>query len=604
MRRRRSVAACALVGFLAWMHAAAGAQAQLPPRLPPGGTSPTTMPAPQPAPTGPRATAPQPPQTFPPTTAPTGKAATAVSTSPAALRGALALARETALVAAMGGFGQPADQRVTTAVGSLGLAPEGADARMAALAGADAEGQAALGALANPSADVQRTLAALSAADLAALTGGQPVSLVPDQYLRALEHLLRYDGGPPPAAVPPDAAAIAAQLRQLLASPPPPPADQPAGSGPSAQQTVAVTPAAASDGSGSSPLPLLLFGLSVGVAAAVGVTLLRRRPVPAPVPPPAPRRPVQDTDLHNLLEVSRRLTAEAATGDVDRAILRHALELVTAQGAALVGHDGDAFSTRAETHPGLLIAEGLAEGAVRRVAETGQSIAQVSATEPAIRNLPAALVAVPLVSGGRVEAVLVLVRPHAEPFTNAEREVLLALAPVAAAALQSARQSRAAIEESLIDPLTGVGNRRRFDMDLGRAMQDGPSTALFMVDLDHFKSVNDTHGHPAGDALLKGVSALMVDGVRPGDTVYRFGGEEFCVLLRHTGVEEAAEVAERVRRSIAERRFGVGKPDPLRATASFGVSAAGDGDGPGLVARADQALYVAKQSGRNRVEAR
>ena len=125
-----------------------------------------------------------------------------------------------------------------------------------------------------------------------------------------------------------------------------------------------------------------------------------------------------------------------------------------------------------------------------------------------------------------------------------------------------------------------------------------------MVDLDHFKSVNDLHGHPAGDALLRGVSAVMRERVRPGDRVYRLGGEEFCVLLQRTSMEEAAEVAERVRSAIAGGAFSIGRPDPLRATASFGVASTGDLDGPALIARADEALYAAKQSGRNRVATR
>src|SRR5438270_240946 len=216
----------------------------------------------------------------------------------------------------------------------------------------------------------------------------------------------------------------------------------------------------------------------------------------------------------------------------------------------------------------------LTEGVIAQVAATGQPLIQVSATERAIRNLPVALAAVPLVNGGRVEAVLVAIRRHSEPFVPAERDVLVALAPVAAAALQTAEQTRTAMEKSLSDPLTGVGNRRRFDAELSAALSDDRATALCIVDLDHFKTVNDTYGHPAGDALLKGVAAGMQAAMRPGDSVYRIGGEEFALLLRHTTFVDALDVAERVRSAIAEEEFDVNTVDPLRATASIGGAVA------------------------------
>ena len=305
--------------------------------------------------------------------------------------------------------------------------------------------------------------------------------------------------------------------------------------------------------------------------------------------------------MQKLLEVSRRLTDVAASGEVDRAILRDAVGLAKGEGAALVHRVGDELSVGAETQTGLLVPHLLSEGAIRQVADTGQALVQVSATEPAIRNLPVALAAVPLVGGGRVEAVLVVVRRHTEPFVPAERDLLMALAPVAAAAMQNARQARAAVEESLLDPLTGIGNRRRFELDLAASLTDNTMTALCLVDLDHFKSVNDGHGHPAGDALLKRVSAVMRDTVRPSDSVYRVGGEEFAILLRRSTLAEVADVAERVRAAIAERPFDVGASEPLVATASLGVAAAFNAERADLVGRADVALYEAKQSGRNRV---
>ena len=305
--------------------------------------------------------------------------------------------------------------------------------------------------------------------------------------------------------------------------------------------------------------------------------------------------------MSKLLEVSRRLTDAAATGNVDRAIVRDALGLVHADGAALVRRDNGELTVAAESDDDLLVADALAESVINQVADTGQPLVQVSATERAIRNLPVALAAVPMVNGGRVEAVLVMIRRHSEPFVPAERDVLVALAPVAAAALQTASQTRAIVEDSLSDPLTGVGNRRRFDAELPATLADDRATALGIVDLDHFKAVNDTYGHPAGDALLKQVAALMQAAMRPGDSVYRIGGEEFALVLRHTTFTDAVDVAERVRSAIADGSFDIGTGAPLRATASIGIAVAGDADSARLTASADAALYAAKESGRNRV---
>jgi diguanylate cyclase (GGDEF)-like protein len=128
-----------------------------------------------------------------------------------------------------------------------------------------------------------------------------------------------------------------------------------------------------------------------------------------------------------------------------------------------------------------------------------------------------------------------------------------------------------------------------------------------MVDLDHFKSVNDTHGHPAGDKLLQQVAREIRDTIRPIDSVYRFGGEEFCVVLRDAGEgsEDALDIAERIRDAVGSRTYDVGIGTPLHMTASLGVATASDDegsrDGAALLARADGALYAAKRGGRDRV---
>ena len=123
------------------------------------------------------------------------------------------------------------------------------------------------------------------------------------------------------------------------------------------------------------------------------------------------------------------------------------------------------------------------------------------------------------------------------------------------------------------------------------------------VDLDHFKSLNDTLGHPAGDAALKHVARLLEAAVRDGDLVARIGGEEFAVWLPRTGLRAGMEVAERIRRSIAQRPLQrSGSPYPLSASCGIASYPELVGDVMNLPAAADAALYRAKELGRNRVE--
>lgn len=156
------------------------------------------------------------------------------------------------------------------------------------------------------------------------------------------------------------------------------------------------------------------------------------------------------------------------------------------------------------------------------------------------------------------------------------------------------------------DALTGAFNRRHLDSSLQAQFsvwrRHGRPFALIMVDADHFKQVNDRHGHPTGDAVLRQLAQLMQQQIRSSDTLARYGGEEFALLLPDSTFEDAANVAEKIRRSVAESHFG----EAGKLTVSLGLSGicGEDEDTDTLVSRADEALYLAKQNGRNRVEAR
>ncbi len=162
------------------------------------------------------------------------------------------------------------------------------------------------------------------------------------------------------------------------------------------------------------------------------------------------------------------------------------------------------------------------------------------------------------------------------------------------------------------DELTGLYNRRELERLLRAATESHRAARLplsaVLVDVDHFKAVNDTHGHAVGDAILQAVAARLVGATRAGDVVARYGGEEFALLLPGVGAAEAEAVAERARQAIAADPFAGrgddGRPLTLPLTASFGVAVLYPVDGGVsdlLLRRSDRALYQAKHAGRNRV---
>ena len=166
----------------------------------------------------------------------------------------------------------------------------------------------------------------------------------------------------------------------------------------------------------------------------------------------------------------------------------------------------------------------------------------------------------------------------------------------------SLEEARQAAEQ---DGLTGIPNRASFDRDLlaavRRSREAGTGFCLVLLDVDHFKGVNDRHGHAAGDQVLRTLSLRLVERVRDADRVARVGGEEFGLLLHETTADDAREVVERIRGAVEAEGF-TGEGGAFAVTVSLGL-AAHDGEESGLelYKRADRALYEAKQAGRNRV---
>lgn len=154
------------------------------------------------------------------------------------------------------------------------------------------------------------------------------------------------------------------------------------------------------------------------------------------------------------------------------------------------------------------------------------------------------------------------------------------------------------LQAGYMDALTGLYNRRRLDIEFGAIQLSGDPVAVAMLDIDHFKRVNDTFGHDAGDAVLREFSSRLAARAPSDGFLARYGGEEFCLILKNMNLQEAADVVESVRSSISSTPVSYKEKD-ITVTSSAGIAAGPGREAPELLERADQALYSAKESGRN-----
>ncbi len=169
-------------------------------------------------------------------------------------------------------------------------------------------------------------------------------------------------------------------------------------------------------------------------------------------------------------------------------------------------------------------------------------------------------------------------------------------------ALNAKRQRQRLEHLANVDPLTGAGNRRAQDRKLDAVSalfhRANIPCSVLILDVDHFKKINDGHGHTIGDNILVEVADLISTNTRPSENLYRYGGEEFTIVAENTAMEGAHRLAEKLRELIDDHAFSSG----IHVTASFGVAEVQRGEGPrGWLGRADRALFQAKERGRNRV---
>lgn len=224
-----------------------------------------------------------------------------------------------------------------------------------------------------------------------------------------------------------------------------------------------------------------------------------------------------------------------------------------------------------------------------------------------------ALMAVPTIHKGRVMGVFLFCDPNDGGFDSDDVTLISALGAQTALAIVNAELYETTLELATSDPLTGVLNRRamvkQIEFEMARAERFGTEVALLLVDVDHFKSYNDRMGHVLGDVALKEIAKALRDNIRKVDTVARFGGEEFCVILPQSDFTAAREVASKLCGSVRGLRLrGVEKQELGHLSVSIGIAVFSGMKGQvnsddavnDLIAIADQALYEAKKLGRDR----
>ncbi len=324
----------------------------------------------------------------------------------------------------------------------------------------------------------------------------------------------------------------------------------------------------------------------------------------------------RERDLAALHGIAERLARGAAGPEVFATVAAELARVTEADAVAVVRFAGDigrieGYWARGEV-PGAapphrsfrLDAPGTASG---RVWRTGGPVTVRDVPRGAAGVMGVGRVPLPSMSLGvpiRVDGVLwgsLAAAVTAGAFPDATLTRMARFADIATLAVSAIRDREALERSATVDELTGLANRRMFDLRMGqevsRARRHAEPLALVMLDIDHFKVVNDTHGHAVGDRVLRRVAAHLRDAARAHDTVARIGGEELAWILPGAGIDRATDAAERLRAAI-----GADPGDGVPVTASFGVADLASGDDPeALVRRADVALYRAKRAGRDRV---
>lgn len=267
-----------------------------------------------------------------------------------------------------------------------------------------------------------------------------------------------------------------------------------------------------------------------------------------------------------------------------------------------------AYGIRTERVHSLSFAVG--EGVAGWVVERGEPVLiNDAATDPRFVVLPgtktviASMLCVPLIARGERVGVVTATTDYPNAFGSDDLELVRFVSTTIALDIENMRLHRVAVT----DPLTGAYNRefllQRLPAEIQEALDRDRTLSVALVDVDHFKAVNDHHGHGIGDVVLAEVARRLRAAIRGGDLLVRYGGEEFIAVLPKADAGRAWEVGERMRQRVCERAFDIERGIALLVRISVGIAQWRVGETmPDLIGRADTAMYGAKQRGRNRVE--
>ncbi|MEJ7600442.1 MAG: sensor domain-containing diguanylate cyclase [Kofleriaceae bacterium] len=317
-----------------------------------------------------------------------------------------------------------------------------------------------------------------------------------------------------------------------------------------------------------------------------------------------------------LFEIGKLVGSDLDPGILLSRIAELVCELISAKSCSVMLLDADrkrllakaAYGLRTERMHSLSFRVG--EGVAGWVVERGESaLIDDVANDPRFIALDnnqtpiASMLCVPLLARNDRVGVVTATSERPGAFDRDDLELVRFIARTIALDIENVRLHRVAVT----DPLTGAYNRefllQRLPQEIEAAIERDRTLSVAMIDVDHFKAVNDQHGHGVGDVVLAEVARRLRGAIRTGDVLVRYGGEEFLAVLPKADAGRAWEVGERMRQRVCERAFDVGDGVALLLRISVGIAQWRVGENmPDLIERADTALYGAKDRGRNRVE--
>ncbi len=327
----------------------------------------------------------------------------------------------------------------------------------------------------------------------------------------------------------------------------------------------------------------------------------------------------QSTQISALNQIAVAISSTLGWQELLDRIMRSGIALTGSKAASLAFYDkdkqcfegwhtqglSDHFVKNMSFRPGGLANEALASGSYILSSdrpETGHKLSELARKEGILCFL-----CLPFISHTHPLGVLYLYRDDRDTFLPEEIELLATFAHLAAIAAENTRLHASTVKLAATDALTGLLNRRaledRLKIEQQRAQRYGKAFSLMLLDIDHFKKVNDTYGHVAGDAVLKTLAAVLAQQTRDIDSVARYGGEEFVIVLPETDGSGAKIVAERIRKAVSSTPFALPDGREIDVTVSIGIACFPHSAGniEAMLERADQALYLAKNTGRNRI---